>query len=79
MDNDGRRDGNLTVMDGAARWRWTMQRQLYGEGRRHGDSTAMDDEERNVERNERDGGVGAAGGGSDKCQCGIKTQNVVID
>jgi len=52
-----------------------MQRQLYGEGQRHGDSTAMDDEE----RNERDGGVGAAGGGSDKCQSGIKTQNVVID
>ena len=70
MDDDGNRDGNLTLMDGAAGWRWTMRRQLYGEGWRHGNSMAMD----NKERRERDGGgVGAAGGGSDKGQRGIKT------
>jgi len=45
MDDDGNRDGNLTLMDGAAGWRWTMRRQLYGEGRCHGDLTAKDDEE----------------------------------
>ncbi len=69
MDDDGRRDGNLTVMDGAAKWRWTTRRQLNGEGWCHGDLTAMVDEE----RRERKGGVGVAGGGSDKCQRGIKT------
>ncbi len=42
---------------------------IYGKGRHHGDSTAMDDEE----RRECDGDVGAAGGGSDKGQRGIKT------
>jgi len=57
MDDDGRRNGNLTVMDSASRWRWTMRRQLYGEGRHHGDSTAMDNEE----RRERDGDVGGSG------------------
>jgi len=69
MKDDRRRDGNLTVMDGAERWRWTTRRQLYGEGQRHGDSTAMDDEE----RRKRNGDVGAAGGGSDKGQRCIKT------
>ena len=43
--------------------------QLDDEGRRDGDSTAIDDEE----RHERDGNVGAAGGGSDKGHCGTKT------
>ncbi len=69
MDDDGRHDGSLTVMDGAARWRWTTRWQLYGKGRRHGDSTAMDDEE----RRERDSDVSTAGGESDKGQGGIKT------
>ena len=69
MNDDGRRDGNLTVMDGAARWQWTTRRQLYGKGRHHGDSMAMDDEE----RHECASDVGAAGGGSDKGQRGIKT------
>jgi len=44
-----------------------MQRQLNGKGRRDGDSMAMD------EQRERNGGVGAAGGGSDKGQHSIKT------
>ena len=69
MDDDGRCDGNLMVMDGTARWQWTTRQQLYGKGRRHGDSTAMDDKE----RHERNGDVGAASGGSDKGQRGIKT------
>ena len=69
MDDDGNRDGNLTLMDGAAGWRWTMRRQLYGKGRRHGDLTAKDDEE----QHKCSGDVGAAGGGSDKGQRGIKT------
>ena len=45
MGGDGRRDGELTAMDGVAQWRWTARRQLDGEGRRDGDSTTMDDEE----------------------------------
>jgi hypothetical protein len=36
---------------------------------------AMDDEE----RRDSEGNVGTAGDGSDKGQCGIKTENVVID
>ena len=51
------------------------RRQLDGEGRLDGDSMAMDEEE----RRERDGDVGAAGGGSNKGQHSIKTKNVVID
>jgi len=43
------------------------RRQLDGEGRRDGNSMAMD------ERRERDNNVGAAGGGSDKGQHSIKT------
>jgi hypothetical protein len=39
MGGDGRRDGELMVMDGAALRRWTARRQLDGEGRRNGDST----------------------------------------
>jgi hypothetical protein len=60
-----------TTIDGAmATWRWWMtRRQLNGEGRRDGDSMAMDDEE----WRERDGNVGAAGGGSNKGQHSIKT------
>ncbi len=46
MGGDGRRDGELTVMDGAALRRWTARRQLDGEGRRDGDSMTMDNEER---------------------------------
>ena len=61
MDNNGRRNGNLTVMDDE----W----QLDGEGRCDDDLMVMDDEE----RREYDGDVGAAGGGSDKGQHGIKT------
>jgi hypothetical protein len=45
MGGDGRRDGELTVMDGVAQRRWTARRQLDGEGRRDDDSTTMDDEE----------------------------------
>ena len=45
MGGDGRRDGDLTVMDGVAQRRWTARRQLDGEGRRDDDSTMMDDEE----------------------------------
>ncbi len=62
MGGDGWRDGELTVMDGAALRQWTARRQLDGEGRRDGDSTTMDDEE----RRERDGDVDTAGGGSNK-------------
>ncbi len=43
--------------------------QLDIKGRRDGELTAMGDEE----RCKRDGDVGAAGGGSDKHQHGIKT------
>jgi hypothetical protein len=68
MGGDGRRDGELTVMDGAALRRWTARRQLDGEGRCDGDSTTMDDEE----RRERDGDADTAGGGSNKGQRGIK-------
>ena len=65
MDDNGHRDGNLTVMGntmatqqrGTARWRLD------------GDSMAMDDKE----RREHDGDVGVAGGGSDKGQHSIKT------
>jgi hypothetical protein len=64
MGGDGRRDGELTVMDGAALRRWTARRQLDGEGQRDGDSTTMEDEE----RRERDGDVDTAGGGSNKGQ-----------
>ncbi len=68
MGGDGRRDGELTVMDGAALWRWTAQRQLDGKGRRDGDLTTMDDEE----RCKRDGDVDTAGSGSNEGQRGIK-------
>jgi hypothetical protein len=53
MGGDGRRDGEWTVMDGAALRRWTARRQLDGEERCDGDLTTMDDEE----LRERDGGV----------------------
>ena len=55
-------------MDGDG-WGWTAQLQLDIKGRHDGELTAMGDEE----RCKRDGNVGAAGGGSDKCQRGIKT------
>jgi len=45
MGGDGRRDGELTVIDGVVQWRWTARRQLDGEGRHDGDSTTMDDKE----------------------------------
>ena len=45
MGGDGRRDGELTVMDGVGQRRWTARWQLDGEGRRDDDSTTMDDEE----------------------------------
>ena len=46
MGGDGRRDGELTVMDGVAHQRrWTARRQLDDEGRRNEDDwTTMDDE-----------------------------------
>ena len=70
MGGDGRRDGKLRVMEGAARRRGTVRprRQLDGEGRHNGDLTTMDDEE------PRDGDVFVitAGGGSNKSQRGIK-------
>jgi len=68
MGGDEWCDGELTVMDGVALWRWTVRRQLDGEGRRDGDSTMMDDEE----RREYDGDVDTAGGGSNKGPRGIK-------
>ncbi len=68
MGGDRWRNGELTVMDGAALRRWTARRQLDGKGRRDGDSTMMDDEE----RRERDGDVDTAGSGSNKGQRGIK-------
>ena len=46
-----------------------MRRQLDGKGQHDDDSMAMDDEE----RRERDSDVGAARGGSNKGQRGIKT------
>ena len=60
----GQRDGEWTVVDGAALRRWTARRQLDGEEWRDGDLTTMDDEE----RRERDGDVDTAGGGSNKGQ-----------
>ncbi len=60
--------GDGTVMDGATLRRWMVRRQLDGKGRRDGDLTAMDDEE----RRERDGDVDTAGSGSNKGQRGIK-------
>ncbi len=68
MGGNGRRDGELTVMDGAALRRWTARRQLDGKGRRNSDLTTMDNEE----RRERDDDVDTAGGGSNKGQRGIK-------
>ncbi len=68
MGGNGRRDGKLTVMDGAALRQWTAQRQLDGEGWRDGDLTTMDDKE----QRKRNGDVDTAGGGSNKGQCGIK-------
>ncbi len=68
MGGNGWRDGELTVMEGAALRRWTARRQLNGEGRRDGDLTTMDKEK----RRERDGDVYTAGGGSNKGQRGIK-------
>jgi hypothetical protein len=68
MGGDGRRDGELTVMDGVAQRRWTARRQLDGEGRRDDDSTTMDDEE-----GASDGDVDTAGGESNKRQSGIKS------
>jgi hypothetical protein len=46
MGSDGRRDGELTVMDGVAQRRWMARRQLNDERRRDDDLTTMDDEER---------------------------------
>ena len=54
------------AMDGEG-LRWMAMDGIKGRG--DGESTAMGDEE----RCKRDGNVGAAGGGSDKHQCGIKT------
>jgi hypothetical protein len=72
MGGDGRRDGKLRVMEGAARRQGTAgpRRQLVGEGRRDDDLTTMD----NKEPRERDGDVAVdtAGGGSNKGQRGIK-------
>jgi hypothetical protein len=64
MGDDGQRDGEWRVMDGAALWRWTAWRQLDGEEWRDGDLTMMENEE----RREHDGDVDMAGGGSKKGQ-----------
>jgi len=53
MGGDGQRDGEWTVMDGAALRLWTARRQLDGEELCDGDLTTMDDEE----QRERDGHV----------------------
>jgi hypothetical protein len=47
MGSNGRRDGELRVMEGAAQQQGTaqLQRQLDGEGRRNGESTTLDDKE----------------------------------
>jgi len=55
-------------MDGDG-WQWMARLQLDIKGRLDGKLTAMGGEE----RCKRDGDVGAAGSGSDKRQCGIKT------
>jgi hypothetical protein len=72
MGGDGLCDGELRVMEGAARWRGTARprRQLNGKGRRGGNSTTMDGEE----PRERDGNVDVdtAGGGSNKGHLSIK-------
>ena len=68
MGGDGRHDGDLTVMDGAAQWRWTARQQLDSEGRRDGDSTTKEEEE----HCDRAGDVDTAGGGSGKGQQDIK-------
>jgi hypothetical protein len=68
MGGDGWQDGDLSVMDGAARRRWTAQQQLDSKGRRDGDSTTKGEEE----QCNRDGDVDTAGSGSDKGQHGIK-------
>jgi hypothetical protein len=64
MGGNGQHDGELRVMEGAAR------RQLYGEGRCDSDSTTMDDEE--LRKRDGDVDVDTAGGGSNKGQHGIK-------
>ena len=64
MGGDGQRNGEWTVMDGAALRRWMARRQLDGEEWCDGDLTTMD----NKERHERDGDVDTAGGGSNKGQ-----------
>jgi hypothetical protein len=64
MGGDGQRDGEWTVMDGAALPRRMARRQLEGEEWRDGDLTTMNDEE----RRERDGDIDTAGGGSNKGQ-----------
>jgi len=68
MGGDGRHNGDLTVMDGAAQRRWMARQQLDSEGRHDGDSTTKDEEE----QCDRDGDVDTAGGGSGKGQHGIK-------
>ena len=65
MGGDGQRDGEWTVMDGAALRRWTARLQLDGEERCDSDLTTMDDEE----RRKRDDDVDTASGGSNKGQC----------
>jgi hypothetical protein len=64
MGGNGQRDGEWTVIDCTALWRWTARRQLDGEERHDGDLTTMDDEK----RCKRDGDVDTAGGGSNKGQ-----------
>jgi hypothetical protein len=62
MGGNGQRNGEWTVIDGVALWRWTARQQLDGEERHNGDLTTMD----NKERRKRDGDVDTAGGGSTK-------------
>ena len=64
MGGDGQHDGELRVMEDAAR------RQLDGEGRCDGDSTTRNDKE--PRKRDGDVDVDTAGGGSNKGQRGIK-------
>ena len=72
MGSDGRRDGELRVMEGATQRQGTarLQRQLDGEGRRDGESTTLDDEE--LRERVGDVDVDTAGGRSKNGQRGIE-------
>ncbi len=68
MGGDERRDGELRVMDGAARRQGMarLRRQLDSEGRRDGDSMTMDDEEPRERDGDGDGDVDVDTTGRDR-------------